>query len=129
MPLINAIFDQSTYAASKKMLDVTALRQQAIASNIANLETPGYKRIDVAPTFQTELNQAISAQDTTRISNVKPQLAVDSNATSTTRDGNTVQLETEMQNQAQNFLAHSLETQLVSSKLATLRSAITGRSV
>jgi flagellar basal-body rod protein FlgB len=129
MPIINALFDQSTYAASKKMLDVTALRQQAIASNIANIETPGYKRVDVASSFQQELSQAINSQDTARISNVKPNLVVDSTATSTTRDGNTVQLETEMQNQAHNFLAHSLETQLVSSKLATLRSAITGRSV
>lgn len=128
MPIISALFDGTTYTASKKMLDITALRQEAIASNIANLDTPGYKRIDVTPNFQSELSQAISSQDATRINNVNPQLAVDTTTISATRDGNTVQLETEMKNEAENFLAHSLETQLVSSKLATLRSAITGRS-
>jgi len=128
MPIISSLFDGTTYAASKKMLDMTALRQEAIASNIANLDTPGYKRMDVTPNFQSELSQAISAQDTTRISNVNPKLSIDTTAISATRDGNTVQLETEMKNQAENFLAHSLETQLVSSKLATLRSAITGRT-
>ncbi|MEP6662309.1 MAG: hypothetical protein ABJC04_01475 [Verrucomicrobiota bacterium] len=30
------------------MLDVTAMRQEAIASNLANLETPNHKRIDVS---------------------------------------------------------------------------------
>ena len=42
--MIDALFNDPTYLAGKKMLDAIALRQEAIAANIANLETPGYIR-------------------------------------------------------------------------------------
>jgi flagellar basal-body rod protein FlgB len=42
--MIEALFNQTGYLAAKKTLDAVALRQEAIANNIANLETPGYKR-------------------------------------------------------------------------------------
>lgn len=127
--MIDALFSQPSYVATKKMLDVTALRHDAIASNIANLETPGYKRIDVAPSFQNELEQAISSKDTSRIAAFTPQLTVDSSAVASTRDGNTVQLENELMNLSQNTLSHALETQLVSGSLARLQSAISGNAV
>ena len=56
--MIDALFNQPEYLAAKKTLDADTLRQQAIASNIANLETPGYKRLDVAASFNTELQRA-----------------------------------------------------------------------
>jgi flagellar basal-body rod protein FlgB len=126
--MIDAIFNQPNYVATKKMLDVTALRHEAIASNIANVETPGYKRIDVGPSFSEELRSAIASQDVNKISSLTPTLSEDSNALAATRDGNTVQLETELMNLNQNTLAHSLETQLVSGTLMRLRMAITGRN-
>jgi flagellar basal-body rod protein FlgB len=126
--MISALFSQPSYVATKVSLDVTALRHEAIASNMANIETPGYKRIDVAPEFQAELNRAISSQDVSQMSGTQPRLTVDSNATSSTRDGNTVQLETELLALNQNTLSHALETQLVSGTLLRLQSAITGRS-
>jgi flagellar basal-body rod protein FlgB len=122
------LFSQPSYVATKVSLDVTALRHEAIASNMANIETPGYKRIDVAPEFQAELNRAISSKDISQMSGTQPRLTVDSNAVSATRDGNTVQLETELLALNQNTLSHSLETQLVSGSLLKLQSAITGRS-
>ncbi len=51
--MIDALFTDSDYVAAKKMLDVSLLRQEAIASNLANLETPNYKRLDVAPSFES----------------------------------------------------------------------------
>jgi flagellar basal-body rod protein FlgB len=126
--MISALFSQPSYVATKVSLDVTALRHEAIASNMANIETPGYKRIDVAPEFQAELNRAISSQDISQMSGTQPRLTVDSSAVSATRDGNTVQLETELLALNQNTLSHSLETQLVSGSLLKLQSAITGRS-
>lgn len=127
--MINALFNQPSYMASKVSLDMTAVRAEAISSNIANLEKPGYKRIDVAPTFQAELNRAIASGDTSKMSGMQPQLSVDTTALAGNKDGNTVQLESELINLSQNTLAHTLETQLVSSSLSQLRSAITGRSV
>jgi flagellar basal-body rod protein FlgB len=61
--MVEALFNQPNYLAAKKSLDVVALRQEAIASNIANLETPGYKRLDVAPSFQGELERACAMRD------------------------------------------------------------------
>lgn len=126
--MIDALFNQPNYVATKKLMDATALRQQAIASNIANVETPNYKRVDVAPTFAQELRAAVSTQDSGRISSVRAQIAEDSSAIAANRDGNTVQIETELMNLSQNTVAHALETQLITGALLRLRLAITGRA-
>lgn len=126
--MIEALFNQPNYVATKKLMDATALRQQAIASNIANVETPNYKRVDVAPTFAQELRAAVSTQDSGRISSVRAQIAEDSSAIAANRDGNTVQIETELMNLSQNTVAHALETQLITGALLRLRLAITGRA-
>jgi len=125
--MIEGLFNQTNYVAAKKMLDATALRHEAIASNLANLETPRYKRVDVASSFSAELQQAVAAKDPGRIADVQPQLATDPSAMPVRKDGNTVQLETELLKLNQNFLEHQLETQLVSGALLKLRLAITGR--
>lgn len=41
-----------------KAADASWLRNEAIANNLANVDTPGYKREDV--TFQSELKKALS---------------------------------------------------------------------
>ncbi len=126
--MIDALFSQTNYAAVKKMLDATALRHEAIASNLANVENPGYQRLDVNPSFSAELKQAMGSPDGSQIQNLQPSLTVDPNAVATTRDGNTVQLEKELISLNQNTIAHALETQLVTGQLLRLRLAITGRS-
>lgn len=126
--MIDALFADSYYTAAKKMLDVTALRHEAIASNLANVETPGYKRLDVAPSFETQLSQAVASKDVAQINSLQPQLTVDTSAVSGRTDGNTVQLEGEMLKLDQNTVEHSLETQLVGSELNKMRMAITGRT-
>ena len=126
--MIDTIFNQPGYVTAKKMLDVTALRHDAIASNLANIETPNYRRIDVAPTFSNALKQASLSGDPAQVAGQKPMLAVDAASTSSNRDGNTVQLESELLALNQNTTDHALETQLVSGQLYRLRMAITGRS-
>lgn len=126
--MIEALFNQPNYQATKKLLDVSVLRHEALASNLANLETPNYKRLDVAPAFEAELRQAVGTQDPSVIAAMRPRLEVDTAAHSSGRDGNTVQLESELMKLNQNTLEHTLETQLVSSSLLKLRYAITGRA-
>lgn len=124
--MIDALFNQPAYLAAKKTLDATALREEAVANNIANLETPGYKRVDLAPTFQTELERAVASGDANEIAGVKPKLAVDTNAIPG-RDGNSVHLENELMQMNQNAVVHTLETQMISGMLARMRMAITGK--
>jgi flagellar basal-body rod protein FlgB len=126
--MIDALFNTPSYLAAKKTLDAVALRQEAIASNIANLETPGYQRVDIAPTFQSELNRACAARDPQQLAALKPTLAPDPTATPNSRDGNTVSMEKELMLMNQNTVTSALETQLVSGTLAKLRLAITGKS-
>ncbi len=125
--MIEALFSQPYYVASKKMLDVTVMRHEAIASNLANLETPNYKRIDVSPSFEAQLHQAVANRDTAQMASLEPRLAVDTQAVTGRSDGNTVQLETEMLKLNQNTVEDALETQLITVSLTNMRLAITGR--
>jgi flagellar basal-body rod protein FlgB len=125
--MINGIFEQPGYAAASKMLDATALRQEAIARNMANIETPNYKRVDVDASFQSALKDALASGDSRRIESIPVSLIQDPAAVSSTLDGNTVQLESELMQLSQNTMAHQLETQMLSSTFAKLRLAISGR--
>ncbi len=125
--MIDALFNQPNYLAIQKLLDATALRHEAIASNLANLETPRYQRVDVAPSFSAELQQALKSGSTDQLASLKPTLSVDPNAIASNFNGNTVQLETELMHLNQNSLEHTIETQLLTGQLLRLRLAITGR--
>ena len=126
--MIEALFNQPNYLAAKKTLDAVAIRQEAIAGNLANLETPGYKRVDVAPSFQMELQRACSEGDSQTLASLKPSLTVDTTAISKGLDGNTVSLEQEMAQLDQNTVLHSVETQMVSTMLQRLKLAISGKN-
>ena len=125
--MIEALFNQPNYLAAKKTLDAVALRQEAINNNLANIETPGYKRVDLAPSFEKALEQATGAGDARQISSLSPSLTVDTTSTAASKDGNTVHLEQELMRMNQNAMTHNLETQMVSNLLAKMRLAITGK--
>lgn len=126
--MIEALFNQPNYVGAKKMLEATILRHEAIASNIANVEQPNYKRVDLAPSFQRELGRALGGRDAAHIASLKPQLAVDAEAVAANQDGNSVRLESELAQLSQNYVQSALENQLVTGSLLKLRTAITGRS-
>lgn len=127
--MIEALFNQPGYLAAQRMLDAAVVRHEAIASNIANLETPNYKRIDVEPNFGAELSSALAGNDAAHLKSMRPRLAVDASAISSNRDGNTVNLEHELLALNQNQVTHALETQLITGSLMKLRLAITGRPI
>ncbi len=125
--MIDGLFAGANYQGVKKMLDATVLRQEAIASNLANVETPHYKRMDVAPTFAAELSAAIGTGQAGAVNGVKPTITVDKNAVAQNRDGNSVQLEKEMMHLQKNMVAHHLQTQMITGTLNKLRAAIKTR--
>jgi len=126
--MVNGLFTQTNYQGLKKMLDASVLRHEAIASNMANLETPNYKRIDVESDFGEELSRAVATRDAKEIASLHPRIVIDKNAISPNRDGNTVQLEKELVAMQQNTLNHTVQTQFISSSLMKLRAAIQGRN-
>ncbi|MFM1943808.1 MAG: hypothetical protein RI897_2790 [Verrucomicrobiota bacterium] len=125
--MIEALFNQPNYVAAKKMMDVTVLRMEAVAANMANLETPGYRRVDVPKTFEERLQQEIQGGDARGIGGLKPELRVDKGAAVVRPDGNTVDMESEMILMHQASTEHALETRLVTGNLLKMRLAITGR--
>jgi flagellar basal-body rod protein FlgB len=125
--MIEALFNQPSFLAANKALDAVVLRGEAIQNNLANLETPGYKRIDLAPSFDAQLQEAIASGNSGQIAALNPTLATDPNAVSSSLDGNTVHLESELMQMNENGVAHSLETQLVSGLFQRMEMAITGK--
>ena len=53
--MIDPIFHSDNYQLARKLLDAAVLRQEAVATNVANAETPGFRRLDVAPDFAVQL--------------------------------------------------------------------------
>lgn len=93
----------------ENLLDVTARRQQALASNIANLDTPGYKGQDV--TFAQELDGATSTK----------VIALEGKEK---ENGNNVDLEKNMTQLNKNGLQYLMLVQYMNQKIKTLRASI-----
>ena len=128
MEMVASLFSSDNYTAVKKMMDVAALRHAAIASNIANVSTPGYKRVDLGRSFEQELIKTIDGRDASKISALEPSVEVDTLTPSTRADGNNVQLDSELLKMTTNTTNFDALTQFASGSLKQLRVAITGRT-
>jgi flagellar basal-body rod protein FlgB len=124
--MIEPIFQADTYQLARKLLDATALRQEAIASNVANAETPGYHRLDVAPTFAQQLRSQMASGTLNSSDSLTPTLAEDPTARTTRPDGNNVEIESELLAMNKNSVEYDYLTQVVSGNLKQLKMAITG---
>ncbi len=98
-----------------------SLRQKAIASNIANLETPGYRRVDV--TFEELLTKALDSSGSIDMNEIKPQLH-QPKQTPVKSNGNDVNLETEVGEMAKNSLRYKSYIRLLNKKLNQIELAI-----
>lgn len=127
--MVDPIFQSSNYQLANKLLDVSVLRHEAIASNIANAETPGYRRLDIATDFAAELKAKVKAGDFATAGRLQPRLAEDVYARSMRPDGNTVSIDQELLEMNRNVVEHNFLTELVTRNIKQLRLAITGRAV
>lgn len=99
-----------------------SLRQKAIASNIANLQTPGYRRIDVK--FERQLAKALSSGRPMNIRQIEP-LLYRPRQTPVKSNGNDVNLETEVGQLVKNTLRHKTYIRLLDTKYKQIQLAIT----
>ncbi|MEG2428969.1 MAG: flagellar basal body rod protein FlgB [Oscillospiraceae bacterium] len=114
----------------EKSMDGLWDRQKAISDNIANYETPGYKKKYV--TFEQELKNALydKKNDTRKemvadIRNSKAFTGVIKDETMR-NDGNNVDIESENVELARTQLQFSLATMRLNGKFSSLRYAISG---
>jgi len=77
--MIEPLFASNNYQIACKLLDAATLRHEAIAANVANAETPGYRRMDVSPSFATELRASLARGDLSQTAaTLQPTLEEDS---------------------------------------------------
>ena len=127
--MVDPIFQSDNYVLARKLLDASVVRHQAIASNIANAETPGYHRVDVAPDFAEQLKAKLNSGELASGSDsISPQLADDPNARSVRPDGNSVDIEHELLSMNRNVVEHEYLTEIITQNIKQLKMAITGRS-
>lgn len=129
--MIEPVFQPDNYQLARKLLDAAVLRQEAIASNIANAETPGFRRLDVssdfAATLRARFNEAAaSGSERVQMSDLTPRLMEDASARTVRPDGNSVELETELLAMNRNSVEYDFLTEVVSRHIKQLRLAITG---
>ncbi|HEX3000569.1 MAG TPA: flagellar basal body rod protein FlgB [Armatimonadota bacterium] len=119
------ILSDSTGQALARSLDVAALRQRVIAHNIANIDTPGFKRSTVH--FEDDLAEALNAdlsvdERETRIGDLNPR--VERVESSLRIDGNNVDIDLEAAELSENSLRYEALTRLVAERGRMMRSAI-----
>ena len=96
-------------------LKVESMRQRAIASNVANLETPGYRRVGVK--FEEMLAQKLDrGGGDVDVSTIKPEVYHPHN-TPVKANGNNVCLETEVGAMVKNSLRHKTLMRLLIKKV------------
>lgn len=134
------MFDNSSFGKTvnilSRSLDVVSLRENVIADNIANAETPNFKRSEVS--FESQLKRALDSEKVESpfemkggngffnkvmqplsYNDVEPRVSLDY-LTSTKNNGNNVDAEQEMMEEVKNVMQYSLLTQALSHQFRTL---------
>ena len=119
----------------KKALDFQSQRHVLIASNISNLDTPGYKARDID--FKSQLITAIGRQNDlplhvtqaghmgsgpSALQSMQAEVFVEPGASRS--NGNNVNIDKEMVKLAENQIAYNATIQLMSKRASTVRAAI-----
>ncbi len=97
----------------EKALNVRSYYHKIIASNIANVETPGFKEKDID--FHKELEKQLSGTTQFHIIEKTENDGISS------PDGNTVNIETQMVKLNENSMMYSALVQLITKKFSMMR--------
>jgi flagellar basal-body rod protein FlgB len=99
-----------------RFLSYISARQEVIAANIANADTPGYKTRDVATEFSAAFAEARDA-------------VVEVPGLAAKNDGNNVSIDREARQLAENTIRFNLAAQMLRTEIKNIRNAIEeGRS-
>lgn len=118
------MFSDVTSQLLTKALDTASMRQRVISNNLANINTPGFKRSYV--TFEEELRKTLETNNRVNLNSIQkiePQINKD-NSTSMRLDGNNVDMDQEMVDLAMNSINYNTAVQQLNKKLGMLRYVI-----
>ena len=133
---MNSIVSSSQLSVMEAALGASALRHKVISDNIANVNTPGFKKSEVS--FEDQLDEVLNG-DGKKVAIVRthekhlppperqmgPVIKQITN-TSLRVDGNNVDIDGEMAGMAKNTLYYNAMAQQISKYFTSLRSVIMG---
>lgn len=136
--MLNSLLNSTQAGILEKALSAASLRHKVISNNIANVNTPKFKKSEVS--FEEQLALAMNAHEatplartherhlptkSTGIHDVKPAINV-IDTTSFRSDGSNVDIDTEMAGLAKNSIYYDAVAQQLSKYFAGLKSVING---
>ncbi len=132
------IFSSPILQGMEKALDGSALRQKAIAANIANVDTPGYKSIEVS--FADQLRDYLKKpgevvrlrtthQRHIQINNASTikEFVIRQENTQVRNDGNNVDIDREIVKLTSNEIYYDAISRCINDEFNLLRKVIQGR--
>lgn len=135
------LFNRTKIPLLEKALDAYSLRHKAIASNIANITTVGYKRIDIK--FEDELRESLSGElirgvrtnerhisiGSRDIREVEPEIVKENsmyNSDPFASGVNNVDIDYEMVELAKNQIRYKLASRLIAESFRGIQKSIRG---
>jgi len=137
--MLEKLLNSKTQSVLQQSMDAASLRNDVLANNIANAETPGFKRSEVV--FEEEMKKVLeNATNYDKLRLTKPNHIQTNQAGSQSpikvrqlddlsfrNDGNNVDIDVEMANLSKNKIYYDAVGQSMSNEIKLLRLAITGR--
>ena len=137
MITFNRIFDSAPINLLEKALAGSSLRHKVITNNIANINTPGYKKMEVS--FEEELAAAADASEGRQTmvhthpnhllpgsANSQPNRIRTIDITSLRTDGNNVDIDAEMAAMTKNNIFYNTVAQRIGGYYNNIKLAIKG---
>ncbi len=140
--MLERYFNTPNLTVLNKVLDATTIKGQVIANNIANVDTPNFKRSEVL--FEDKLKEALTAKKSynrlritddqhiplgdrsASLESFQPDVKT-YNTLTYRNDGNNVDIDFEMAESAKNKAVYDAVVQSMNNEFTLLRLAITGR--
>lgn len=139
--MLDSLFDSVLYNAVAKGMDAASMRQKVIANNIANVDTPHYKRVEV--NFEDAFKQALEKNpkkltgfrtanghmpinQPADMKSVTPKMWRQNDSYSRA-DDNDVDMDVEMVSLAQNEIMMNSLVEIFNRKMTGLKTVIRGR--
>jgi len=107
-----------------RLLDATEMRQKVIGQNIANVNTPGYRRMDVS--FEAALAQELTGPSGGPSGDKATPTIEYTPGLSTRADGNNVDIDMEIGQMDKNALLQQVYLQVMGAEMSMMRKAIEG---
>ena len=114
----------SQFDLLSKLVDVTTLRHKVLAQNVANVNTPGYRKLAVS--FDETLAARLDRSGDKNLRSLQPEIFEDDSSPERL-DVNNVDIDREMMRLNKNVLLNNTLLQIISTKTAIMRRAVTGQ--